>query len=180
LPPPDIIETPRLHLRKPLLEDAAAVFDAYGQDPDVTKYLCWRPHKSIDDALTAMLNRLSAWERHTDYSWVITPNGQPATILGMISATPERHAWRYILGYVLGREYWKKGIMTEAVKGVVRTLFQDPDVFRVWAVVDLENVASARVLEKSGMRCEGILRRWSLHPNISEIPRDCWSYAIVR
>ena len=178
--PPEIIDTARLRLRKPLLEDAATIFDNYGQDADVTRFLCWKPHESLKDALTHMLSRLSAWERDMDYSWVVTPKGEPATILGMISATPERHTWRCLLGYVLARQHWNHGYMTEAVKAVVAQLFKDPEIHRVWAVVDLENAASARVLEKAGLRCEGILRRWSLHPNISDTPRDCWSYAIVR
>jgi RimJ/RimL family protein N-acetyltransferase len=115
-----------------------------------------------------------------DYSYIITLKKDPTSVLGTISATPERHAWRCLLGYVLARKYWNKGYMTEAVKAVTSELFNDPDICRVWAVVDLENPASARVLEKAGLRCEGILRRWSLHPNLSEMPRDCWSYAIVR
>jgi ribosomal-protein-alanine N-acetyltransferase len=163
-----------------LLEDAATIFETYGQDREVTKYLCWPPHESLKDALAHMLSRLSAWERGTDYSWVITPAGAPSTIMGMISATPERHSWRYLLGYVLARRYWSNGFMTESVKAIVKTLMEDPDVHRVWAVVDVENAPSGRVLEKAGLRCEGILRRWSLHPNVSDTPRDCWSYAIVR
>jgi len=44
----------------------------------------------------------------------------------------------------------------------------------------VENLASARVLEKAGMHREGMLRRWSVHPNVSPEPRDCLCYAIVR
>jgi ribosomal-protein-alanine N-acetyltransferase len=42
------------------------------------------------------------------------------------------------------------------------------------------DVGSARVLEKSGFIREGLLRRWLLHPSISDEPRDCYSYARVR
>ena len=49
---------------------------------------------------------------------------------------------------------------------------------RPWC--DVENIGSARVLEKSGFIREGLLRRWLLHPNISDEPRDCFSYARVR
>ena len=48
------------------------------------------------------------------------------------------------------------------------------------AVCDPDNAASVRVLEKVGMEREGVLRRWMLHPNVSETPRDCLSYARVR
>jgi [ribosomal protein S5]-alanine N-acetyltransferase len=52
-------------------------------------------------------------------------------------------------------------------------------VFRIGAVCDVEHISSARVLEKSGFVREGLLRRWLLHPNISEEPRDCYSSARV-
>ncbi len=63
--------------------------------------------------------------------------------------------------------------MTEAANAVVDWALSQPEVFRVWAVCDVENVASARFLEKIGMRREGTLSRWIIHPNISEQPRDC-------
>jgi [ribosomal protein S5]-alanine N-acetyltransferase len=178
--PPEVIETPRMRLRKPLLEDASAIFENYAQDAEVTRYLCWKPHQSLGDALSALHNRLYWWDRGSDFSWILTPNGSPGTVMGMISATPERHTWRCLLGYVLAKEYWNQGFMTEAAKAVISTMFDDPGIFRVWAVVDTDNAPSARVLEKAGMRKEGILHRWSLHPNISDLPRDCWSYAIVK
>ncbi len=70
--------------------------------------------------------------------------------------------------------------MTEALRAVIDYAFRDPRVYRVWAVCDAENVASARVLEKAGMSFEGVLRRYGIHPNISPEPRDARCYARVR
>jgi RimJ/RimL family protein N-acetyltransferase len=50
----------------------------------------------------------------------------------------------------------------------------------VWAVCDVKNIVSARVMEKVGMKREGTLRRGVLHPNINDEPRDCFIYAIVK
>ena len=50
----------------------------------------------------------------------------------------------------------------------------------MWAVCDIDNLASARVMEKAGMQREGILKRWSVHPNISAEPRDSYCYAVVK
>ena len=54
------------------------------------------------------------------------------------------------------------------------------DIFRVFATCDIDNIASARALEKAGLRREGLLRRYIIHPNISEEPRDSFLYAMVR
>jgi ribosomal-protein-alanine N-acetyltransferase len=53
-------------------------------------------------------------------------------------------------------------------------------VFRIGAVCDVENIGSARVMEKAGLVREGLMRRWLVHPNIADEPRDCFSYAMVR
>ena len=70
--------------------------------------------------------------------------------------------------------------MTEAVKALVTWALQRPEIYRVWAVCDIDNKASARVMEKAGMQREGILRRWSIHPNVSNEPRDSYCYAILK
>ena len=145
----------------------------------MTRYLAWRPHQSLRDALAAMLSRLACWEAGTEFSWVITQHENPS-IMGMITAIPDRQPWRCSLGYVLGHEHWNHGFMTEAVSAVVQAAFNQQGIYRVWAVVDEENHASARVLEKVGMQREGILRRWALHPNISSLPRDCWCFATTK
>jgi RimJ/RimL family protein N-acetyltransferase len=49
----------------------------------------------------------------------------------------------------------------------------EPEIFRAWAFCDVDNPASARVMEKAGMTREGILRRWHVAPNLGPEPRDC-------
>ena len=66
--------------------------------------------------------------------------------------------------------------MTEALTAVTVWALSQPSVFRIGAVCDVDNIGSARVLEKSGFVREGLLRRWLVHPNISDEPRDCYSY----
>jgi len=84
------------------------------------------------------------------------------------------------LGYVLTRLHWGKGYMTEALRGLVDWALKQQHIYRIWAVCDVDNIASARVMEKAGMQREGILRRWSVHPNLSPEPRDSYCYAIVK
>jgi RimJ/RimL family protein N-acetyltransferase len=70
--------------------------------------------------------------------------------------------------------------MPEAIAAVVEWAFAQPSVSRVSAACDLENHSSARALEKAGFVREGILRQFSVHPNISSAARDCFEYAITR
>ena len=87
--------------------------------------------------------------------------------------------FKVAIGYVLAQQYWNKGYTTEAALAVTNWLLKQPDVYRVFATCDLENPASARVMEKVGMQCEEILRKYIIHPNISDEPRDSYMYAIV-
>jgi RimJ/RimL family protein N-acetyltransferase len=84
------------------------------------------------------------------------------------------------LGYVLARQFWGNGYMTEALKTIIDWAFDQNDIYRVWAVCDIENTASARVMVKAGLEKEGILRRWVILPNFGEKPRDCFCFSIVR
>lgn len=175
--PPRIIETARLQLTPPVVEDAEEIFTSYARDPEVTRYLVWQPHESIKSTRDFVLRCLAVWALEVAYPWVIRRKGDER-LLGMIEIRPD--GYRADLGYVLARPYWGQGIMTEAVRAVVDWAIGQPEIHRVWAVCDVDNRASARVLEKAGMEREGVLRRWSIHPNVSEIPRDCVCYAKVK
>lgn len=175
--PPTILKTERLRLRKIKLADAEAIFRQYAQDPEVTKYVSWRAHKDIEETRDFLRSCLLAWDAGNAFHWVIE-RLEDKQVIGMISARAGGEKWE--LGYVLARMHWGRGYMTEAVKGIIAWAMCQNDIYRVWAVCDVDNVASARVMEKAGMQPEGVLRRWSVHPNISTEPRDSFCYAIVR
>ncbi len=70
--------------------------------------------------------------------------------------------------------------MTEALGGIIDWWKGQPSLYRLWAVCDVENMGSARVMEKAGMQLEGRLRRAILHPASSPEPRDFYIYSIVK
>ena len=70
--------------------------------------------------------------------------------------------------------------MTEALAAATDWTLGQPGIWRISGVCDVENLASARVMEKAGLVREGVLRRWIVHPNLSDAPRDSFSYAKVR
>ncbi len=174
--PPEIIETKRLFLRRWTKEDAEAIFAAYAQDQEVTKYLTWQPHRTIEETRTFVEGRIAAWETGNDFAWGIRLHSEP--LIGGIAL--RLNDFKVDLGYVIARAYWGKGFATEAVQALVDWALKQPQIVRVWATCDIENPASAKVMEKVGMIREGILRKWLIHPQAGETPRDCLCYSIVR
>lgn len=175
--PPETIETERLKLRRSLESDAEGIFAAYAQDREVTLYLAWRPTGNIEDTRESLRHAADEWQEGRAFRWTIFRK-EDDRLLGTLALRVDGP--KVELGYVLAKDYWGKGFMTEAVRAIVDYALKEGDIYRVWAVCDVENPASARVLEKAGMKCEGLLRRWSVHPTRSDEPRDCYCYAITK
>ena len=167
------LETPRLLLRAPTVHDASAVFAAYATDPEVSRYTTWAPHRSLDDTRGFLRMCEQGWERGAVLSWTILLR-ERRQLLGTIDIRFEGH--RGEIGYVLARSAWGHGYATEAARAVVS--WAGRFLHRVWAVVDVENERSARVLEKVGMTREATLRAWAAMPAFPS-PRDVLCYAWV-
>ena len=175
--PPKSLKTERLRLRKVKPSDADAIFRQYAQDSEVAKYVSWRAHSDIEETREYVRMCLLAWDTGKAFHWVIERN-EDKQVIGMIIARDGGEKWE--LGYVLARAHWGRGYMTEALKALIAWALKQRDIYRIWAVCDVDNIASARVMEKAGMQREGTLRRWSVHPNLSPEPRDSYCYAIVK
>ena len=175
--PPEVISTERLILRKPRMDDAPAVFAGWASRAEVTRFLTWHPHQDVTQTEALMKRSIDAWDGDAKFRYLleIKENG---LLAGMIELRME--PTRMSFGYTGAQDQWGKGYMTEAVRSVIEWAFAQPTIHRVYATTDVENVPSRRVMEKAGMQCEGILRKNSIHPNISDIPRDCYIYSIVK
>jgi ribosomal-protein-alanine N-acetyltransferase len=174
---PDGLQTTRLILRPVRLDDAGPIFDGYAQDEEVTRYLVWRPHRSRDETsayIALCLERPPAAGR----TYVLTTRDGGAVLGAFDLWRPAPHCLEF--GYVLGRPWWGLGLMTEALTEIADGASRQESVFRFAAVCDVENIGSARVMEKAGLIREGVSRRLMIHPNISDEPRDCFSYARAR
>jgi [ribosomal protein S5]-alanine N-acetyltransferase len=174
---PDGFKTARLILRPIARGDADAIFTRYAQDREVTRFLTFRPHQSISDTEAYITCCLAA---PTDRARTFVLIGRvDRQLFGAFDLRrPEPH--RLGFGYLLARPYWGRGLMTEALAEVVGWAMRQPTIWRIGDVCDVENLASARVMEKAGLVREGILRRWIIHPNLAADPRDCFSYGLVR
>jgi len=180
LKPPSNWTTPRLTLSPPLPADAGEMFERYARDPRVTRYLGWRTHRDAGETRAFVESTSAGWQTSTVFTWIIRSR-ESGEFLGGLAVRPETgHPYRVQLGYAVAHDHWRKGIMSEALGAVIEWLRARPEVSRVWAFCDVDNAASAGLLEHLGMTREGVLRRWNVHPNISDGPRDCACYAIAK
>ncbi len=170
-------ETERLIMRKPMPSDAGDIFKNYTQDPEASKYLIWTPHKELQDTIDWINVCIESWDENENLPFIIW-HKETQQAIGMVDFRID--AFKVSIGYVLSQKFWNRGLMTEATKPIIKELLKRDGIYRIEAAHDLDNPASGVVMEKLGMKYEGILRRLSLHPNISEIPRDCKLYAITK
>lgn len=154
-----IIETERLLLRPFLREDAPAMYRNWASDPEVTKYLTWPTHAHV--GISEMV--LSDWVSHYDelnyYQWAIVLKELDEPI-GSISAVKVNDTAQWVeIGYCIGRNWWRQGVVTEALKAIIAFFFEEVNVGRIQARHDPRNANSGAVMSKSGMTYEGTLRR---------------------
>lgn len=170
------LDTERLCLRRYAQGDAVDIFKNYATDAEVTKFLSWPPYERLADLESFIGGQIASYDDTSRYVWVIQYQGE---VIGSISVTAsdEQNAVCEI-GYCMGRAYWGKGFMTEALRAVLRFLFMEVDYHRIYAKHDVENPASCRVMEKSGMAYEGRLRGY--YHRGGEGYSDALLYAILR
>jgi [ribosomal protein S5]-alanine N-acetyltransferase len=171
------LETQRLLLRRMRLDDAEAMF-AYASDPEVTRYVLFETHRSVEDSESFLRLATEGYERGDFGGWgvVLKDSGAFVGTCGMDVGYAPEHA-RAELGYVLSREHWGRGLMPEAVRAVIRFGFRRVGLNRIQARCIAENAASARVMEKAGMTYEGTLRESEF---IKGAYRDMKLYSILR
>lgn len=175
--PPEHFSTHRLFCRRTRRGDAEAIFAAYAADADVTRFLAWRPHANVESLAAFLDTQVEAWDAGSGFRYEVCAKGTD-TPIGSIAARAE--GARVNFGYVLAKPYWGRGLMAEALEWLIGWALAQPGVFRADAFCDVENLGSVRVMEKAGMKREGILRRWHVCPNLGPDPRDCIIYASTR
>jgi RimJ/RimL family protein N-acetyltransferase len=170
-------ETARLVLRRPERRDAAAIFAAYAGDAEVTRYLGWPRHHSVDDTRAFLDFSDAEWHRWPAGPYLVDDRATGALLggTGFAFETPYRAA----TGYVFARAAWGRGYATEALEAVV-ALAPSLGLSRLYALCHPEHAASRRVLEKCGFAREGTLRRHQSFPNLeSRGPEDALCFARV-
>ena len=153
-----ILTTERLVLREFDDADWPAVL-AYQSDPRYLRFYPWTERTAFE--VREFVRMFLAWrdeQPRTRFQFAITLPGDGTLIgnCGIRLLAPG--AQEADLGYELDPRYWGSGYATEAAQAMLSLGFQNPSIHRIGARCIAENTASARVLEKIGMRQEGHLR----------------------
>lgn len=139
------LHTDRLCLRKLRKSDAADLF-----------YAC-ALEDTLPEAEAAVDNMIRYNDDPLNFHWVLEYEGKA---IGRVKAWEVSIRDSYAqLGYDIGQAYRSMGLMTEAVRAVVRYLLTDAAFNRVYCVVRKNNIPSIRVCEKVGMINEGTMRK---------------------
>lgn len=141
------IETKRLILRPFVISDAQKVYDNWTSDEEVSKYVTWNAHQSIEDTkayLTSVINDYSKEERIC-FGIVFKEDNEligAIDVCGYLDGIP-------VIGYCLSRKYWNQGIMSEANQTLIDFLFT---LGHKKIIIDalIENIGSNRVIQKCG------------------------------
>jgi [ribosomal protein S5]-alanine N-acetyltransferase len=146
------LHTERLLLR-PFQEQDVADGLAYRNDAEFARYLPRLPQPStLQDAEAWVARNMSEpWERLPTFAVVLDDR-----LIGDVNFNVDSETKTAMLGYSFGRQWWGRGIATEAAQAAITWATQAFGLIRIWASTDARNVRSQRVLEKLGFQREGV------------------------
>ena len=172
------LESNRLILRKFTLDDAEGMYNNWGSDPECCKYLAWDVHKSVDETKALLQSWVNDYENGA-LNWVVELK-ETGEIIGSISVMELlKKQSTAAIGYCYGSKFWGNGYATEALRTVLEYLLNDCGIYLVEARHISGNPASGRVMEKAGMRKDGVLRSRRINKHTKE-RNDAVVYSIIK
>lgn len=157
-----VLETERLLLRDITTEDAEDIL-AFFSDCQVMRYYGSNPKKTIGEIEDLIKRLRDGYESRVRIRWGITLKGSGRIIGTCGFHNMDMDDRRAEIGYELARDYWRQGIMSEAVSKVIDYGFGEMSINRIEAFYDPKNEASERLLKKLGFQVEGCLRKYSFY-----------------
>ena len=152
------IETQRLILRRFKIDDAEDMYNNWASDPEVTKFLTWPVHSSVEVTRALLTDWVSHYTDGGYFNWVME-HKETGKAIGNISVVKlNENTEAADMGYCMSRAYWGQGLMPEALEAVMTYLFNVVGLNRIAACHDVNNPKSGRVMDKAGMKREGVLR----------------------
>ena len=148
------LQTPRLSLRRHVLEDAGLLYRHFGTDAAMFRYSGWNPYATSEQARETVQRFIDSYADPRFYGWAIEREGRMIGTIGAYDHDPEKN--QIEVGFSIEQASWGKGYATEALEVVLEYLTVQEGIAHVTAWCASDNIASKRTLEKAGMRLSGI------------------------
>lgn len=172
---PETMELERLRLNRNRLTDSEEIFYAYASKPEVTKYLSWKTHETLEETRSYLSVVDKTWRQGLQASYSVRLKKSNRLIGSCGCAFADG---LFQVGYVFSPVFWGMGYATEACRGLVAEIRRVSPAGRICSFVDIDNLASARVLEKSGFIQEQISPGHYVAPNQGGVRRDAFIYVL--
>lgn len=171
------LETERLVLRRIEEQDCTQMFHSWASRGECCKYFPFHTVTDLEFYRNKVLKWIQEYESGTCFRWLIEWKETKAAV-GIINlGNVEESCLSAETSYILSPGFWNKGIMTEALRGVLDYAFDEVGLNRIQADVFQGNVALECVLKKCGMKFEGVAREKYCKDDIFI---DCLQYAILK
>lgn len=169
------LESERLILRKLSLKDADDMFE-YTKDSEVTKFLSWDAHTSINQTTDFIKNTIKEYDGIRSYPYAIEIKGE-RKFIGIVRAYDiDSHNKRCEISYILNPAFQGNGYMVEAINLFANHCFNQIGFLRIQAKCMIANNNSEKLMQRLGMEYEGILRNYWVYKGTVQ---DAKLYAII-
>ena len=171
-PAPEVIDTGRLVMRRPVAGDAQQIFDRYASDPEVTRYMSFRRHQSVADAEMFLDFSNFEWSANGCGPYLVLSR-ESSVVLGGTGLSLQGNEAE--AGYIFARDAWGFGYATESLRAMVE-VGRAMGLHGLHAHCHPAHRASIHVLEKCGFVLAHRVRNSHIFPNLSDGPQDVLSY----
>jgi ribosomal-protein-alanine N-acetyltransferase len=171
------LKTDRLILRRFTIYDAKNVYKNWTSDSEASKYMRWKPHRSIEETESKINDWINRYKDNNFYQWAITfkDSDEPIGAIGLFVVNESDLTGD--IAYIISRKYWGIGIATEALKAVLKFAFEVVGFNRIESYHSVNNPASGKVMQKTGMKLEGLAKQ-KYRSNVGF--EDSYMYSILR
>ncbi len=175
--PPEELQTERLSLRPITRSDADALFRTYAGKALPTYFMPFRTHQHLAESIAFAVRCQDCWRCGAAFPWAVieTASGRMLGNVELKLSPPQAS-----IGYIFGDAFWGQGFASEAASAVVAWAIAQPEIYRVWATCHPDNLGSAAVLRKAGLRHEATLANWEARPQLGEVAGPSHMYALIK
>ena len=175
--PPEKFISERLFLRRLIMSDMNHVFEFAGNDMN-TRYVAWPTHRNINDSKSFLDYSIKSFDEKKEFSYGILIQETEEFIgwIGMKCTEPQV----FYIGYFLDHKYWNCGYTTEAAKCLFNWLLNEVCILRIESACHIENIASAKVLEKVGLKIVKKMKAEHPFPNLKSSNTDAFIFEYVK